>query len=570
MRDGKTKKIDFSRKRIAALADKYYNEGEFISALRFAYKEMTMYGVDPDVCIRFADIYEAMGLQGSAINWLFRCLDISAEEDFPDIYEGLAVNFLSLGDENQSAYYYNKLIDADDTLPDETKLEIVDAFSAEKKDKFRFVYPPRLADYSKEVKRGSIALKAGDCKGAIAEFSKVEKGSKEYLSAKEMQAVSHLLGGETDKAENLCTELLKEYPDELRLQATLAAVYLEKGETEKSKEIAISLSKREVSTEDDIYKVATVCCENGLHEEAYEKFRQLKKFMPYDGRILYFTAVAAYKSGKIDEAVQALDVLCAIYPDAEVAKYFLRAIKNAKEGEGEMPEMLYFYHLPQQERESRCQSLIAIGKYPREEAQLFGLLALHDGYFRWCFDEMDGADHDLQYLALITAEHVRADEFLQEVLLDFEVKDVLKIETLRMLLERNEEMELGIVLCNIYREIYLPCIKIGRKRHKKFIQAFAKVASKFIVINDKYADLLKWAAETLYGAVAEEDAFALLDGVDDCACAIFLLAGLKELGREMGTVAAAFDADVMKVQALLSCVVNKEKAQNEERKDEID
>ena len=122
MKDSKTKKIDLSRKRIAALADKYYNEGKYIPALRLAYKELTTFGVDPDVCVRFADIYEGMGLQGSAINWWFRCLDMSAEEDFPDIYEGLAVNYLNLGNENQAAYYYNKLIDSDDSLPGETKL----------------------------------------------------------------------------------------------------------------------------------------------------------------------------------------------------------------------------------------------------------------------------------------------------------------------------------------------------------------------------------------------------------------------------------------------------------------
>jgi hypothetical protein len=251
-----------------------------------------------------------------------------------------------------------------------------------------------------------------------------------------------------------------------------------------------------------------------------------------------------------------------------VAKYFLRALRSAKDGEGEMPEMLYFYHLPQAERESRCQSLISIGKYPREEAQLFGLLALHDGYFRWCFDEMDGADHDLQYLALITAEHVRADEFLQEVLLDFEVKDVLKIETLRMLLERNEEMELGVVLCNIYKEVFLPRIKVGRKRRKKFIEAFAKVASKFIVINDTYADKLKRAAEVLYAALQKYEAFDILDSSDDCACAIFLLSGLKELGKDMEMIAAAFEANLEKVRVLLSYTVSKEHDENKSQEKE--
>ncbi len=556
-----TKKIDFSRKRIAHLADKYYNEGKFLPALRLAYKELTEYGGDPDVYARFADIYEAMGLQGSAINCYFRFLDVAEEQDLPDIYEGLAANFLSIGNESQSAYYYNKLIDVDDTLPEETKFDIAEAFSTAKKDKFRFVYPPKLADYSKEISLGSKALKAGDCRRAIDEFSKVAKGAKEYPSAKEMQAVAHLLAGETDLAEQACKDLLTVAPDDVRAQATLAAVYLEQGRNDESLALAQKLAAQEQDNTDDLYKVATVCCENELHEEAYQKFKQLEKKMPYDGRMLYFKAVAAYKSGRLDAAEKTLDDLCSIYTDAEVAKYYLKELRVYKQaiGNGETPEkpqFTYFYHLPQEEREQRCASLLKIGDMAKEEAQVFGLLALHDGYFQWCFDEMDGGDHDLQYLGLITAIHVCADEFVQDVLLDFEVADVLKIEALRLLLERNEDMDVGMVLCSIYRRVPLLRIKIGRKRHKKFVAAYAKVASKFVAISDTHGKKVAAAAEKLYRALEKYDALDLIDSEDDCACAIFLTAELKELGKDMQMIASAFDANLDKVRVLMTYVLS--------------
>ena len=460
MKKVKTKRIDFSRTRLAEMADRYFNRGQYVSALRLSYREINTYGLDAASCVRLADIYNDMGLHGSSINWWFRCFDMAKGEEYPDIYEGLATNYLNLGNENQSAYYYNKLIEVDEEISEETKEEIIESFASENKHGLRFVYPPELVDYSKQIKIGSLALKSGDCKRAIEEFSKVEKGAKEYLAAKEMEAVAYLLAGKSEEAEKICKTGLEENPNEVRLLATLAAVYLEQGKGEESLAIAQELSTRQVETEDELYKIATVCCENGLHEQAYEKFSLLIKKMPYDGRMLYFTAVSAFKSGKREEAIKALDTLCCIYPDAEVAKYYLRKLREEEED----LELLYFYHLPQAEREQRCASLISLGKYPREEAKLFGLLALHDGYFKWCFDEIDGADHDLQYLALITAEHVRADEFIQEVFLDFEVKDVLKIETLRMLLERNEEAEWGIVICNIYKRIKLPRIQIGRRR----------------------------------------------------------------------------------------------------------
>ncbi len=563
MKQTEVKRIDFSRKRLAHLADKYYNEGDFLSALRLAYKEMYNFGGDADVYARLSDIYEAMGLQGTAINTWFRFLDVADEVDFPDIYEGLAANFLGIGNESASAYYYNKLIDVDDTISNEAKLDIAEAFATNKKDKFRFVYPPKLADYSHEVGEGSRALKAGDCKRAISEFSKVVKGSKEYASAKEMQAVAHLLAGQTEEAEQACRDLLEEAPDSIRARATLAAVYLEQGRDEESRALAKELSLMSVTDVDDLYKVATVCCENGLHDEAYKKFAALDKKMPYDGRMLYFKGVSAYKSGRLKESLQAFDALCTIYPDAEVAKYYfkeLRAYAEEKEtvGEGKevvAPNLIYFYHLPQEEREHRCASLLKISSYAKDEAQIFGLLALHDGYFHWCFDEMDGGDHDLQYLAIVTAAHVRADEFLQEVLLDFEVADVLKVEALRLMIERNEDMDVGLVLCNIYRKVPIKRIRIGRKRRKKFIESYAKIASKFIVIRDLYAKKLVSAAEELYRALELADALDLIDNTDDCACAIFRLSGITEMGNDLRRIANAFDANIARVEVLLSYVL---------------
>ncbi len=574
MKVKKTKKIDFSRKRIARLADEYYNAGKFLSALRFAHRELQENGGDADVYARLCDIYEGMGLQGSAINYWFKFLDVAAPEDIPDIYEGLAVNYLGMGNERQAAYYYNRLVDADESLPEETKMDIAEAFSEDKKSKFRFVYPPKLADYSKEVTLGSKYLKVGDCKRAITELDKVQKGSKDYVPAKEVQAVAYLLSGDIQKAESVCLEALEEAPDDIRVQSTLAAVYLEQGRAEESLSLAKKLSVTPVTEGDDLYKIATVCCENGLHEEAYQHFLRLEQKMLYDGKILYFKGVSAYKSGRLREAIFAFDQLCSIYPDAEVAKYYLRQLRTYEEGlrEGENPtppELIYFYHLPQEERESRCQVLLKIGGCPKDEAQIFGLLALHDGYFAWCFDEMDGADKELQYLGLVTAEHVRADEFLQDVLLDFEVADVLKIETLRMLIERNEDMDIGLVLCHIYKRVPVYKISVGRKRRKRFIEGYARVASKFAVVGEKYSERLKKSAEELYRALESANALDLVDSADDCACAIYFLSGIQDLGRDHAWIASAFDAKIERVRVLLSYTsyIWKEKTK-EEKKDE--
>ena len=239
MRKGKVQKIDYDIERLGSMADKYYNEGKFLSSLRLAYRQYELYGGDGDIYARLADIYEGMGLHASAINWLYKFLDEADPQDFPDIFEGLAVNYLNMGQETHAAYYYNRLIDTDESLPIEAKQDIIDAFAKPTKSGIRFVYPPEIADYSKELEQGSRALKAGDCKNAVRLLGSVAKGAKEYAQAKEMQAVAHLLSGEESEAEKICLELLQTHPDNARALATLSAVYLEQGKTEESKEIAL-------------------------------------------------------------------------------------------------------------------------------------------------------------------------------------------------------------------------------------------------------------------------------------------------------------------------------------------
>ena len=539
--------------RLQRMAEKSYSEGKYIPALRFTYEAIEEGGEDVNAYFRMADIYENLGLQTYAIKWLYKSLPICNEEDLPDVYEGLAVNYLNLGNEGASAYYYNRLIGVDDTLTAENKLEIAQAFSREQKDFLRFVWPPRLADYSKEMEDGAKALKSGNCRAAIAQYSKVGKGNKDYIDAKRMQAVAELLDGNHLGAELICNEVLEEAPEEIQTLATLAAVYLEQGRMEESLALARRLVTMKPTTIEEEYKIATVCCENGMHAEAYAIFLRLEEKMAYDGRMLYFKAVSAAKSGHLDIAEKTLDKFCTLYPDASVGKYYLREVRKILDGEEDTTSSFtYFYAVPKAAKELICQTLISLGKMPSAQASVF---ACSDDFVQdllWCFDEMDGMDQDLQYVALMVAEHVRADAFLRDKLLDFEVSDLLKVETLRALYERNEGDTFSIVLCNIYRSLHLRRIKIGKKKRKKFLGGYARVASKFAIIASSYGGKLQRAAERLYRAVEALELTELFESEDDVACAIYLASGLKELGNDATQIAEAFDADVQKVKVILS------------------
>ena len=224
------------------MAEKFYNEGNYVSALRFTFREIDENGESAVSLNRLCDIYENLGLNSTAVKYLFKLLDISDEPDYPDVYEGLAVNYLNMGKEAQSAFYYNSLIDADDSISSEMKLEIAEAFAQKPKSPFKISYPPRLAEYHEELDNAARALKRGDCKTASRALEKVEKGSKQYETAREMLSLSYVLSGKLEEAKSVCEEILETNPDSIRAWATLAATHLESKEYDKSREIAVKLA----------------------------------------------------------------------------------------------------------------------------------------------------------------------------------------------------------------------------------------------------------------------------------------------------------------------------------------
>lgn len=556
----KVRRIDYGKRLLKEQAEKRYDEGDFLAALRFTGREVEFYGADADALARLADIYENMGLYTSALNCWYRFADSCTTEDLPDAYEGLAVNYLNLGNDVQSAYYYNKLIDADATLTSADKAQIAETFAAERENGFRFVYPPEIADYRAETSRGATALKNGDLDRAIYYLSQVKKGSKEYAAAQDMTAVALLLKGDAEGAEEICADLLKEYPEDVQALSTLSAIYAEEDRRAESKQIADKLCSMTGRSAEEKYKIATVACENGMHEKALELFSELEKEIPYDGNLLYFKAVAAAECGNDAMAESALARLIEIYPDAEVAKYYLGRLRlhKADPEKNARPAFTYFYKVPQEEKERRILDLEVLLKTSAKSAATIGDSIESEGFFRWCFDEMDGMETELQFLAITAAAHAGAagseacDDFLRGVLLDCEVKDALKIEALRLLFERGKECSFGVVICNVYKEVYSRALRLGKTKRKTFLRGYAEAASKFSILGAGYTAKIAAVTEKLYADLAEAGFLETVKTPAALAAAIYAEAGLKEAGGGIIAACALFAASEKEAGNILS------------------
>ena len=74
----------------------------------------------------------------------------------------------------------------------------------------------------------------------------------------------------------------------------------------------------------------------------------------------------------------------------------------------------------------------------------------------------------------------------------------------------------------------------------------------------------------MYRGLEANNALDLVDNTDDCACAMFILSDIRDLGKDTAWVAAAFEADLEKTQALISYATSKVEEKIEGKEDEAD
>ena len=125
---------------------KRLDAGDYLDSLRLINRRNEFFTPTVDSLALQADVYEFMEANSQALRTWYRFLNICDESALAEAYEGLAVNYLNMGKDAQSAYYYNCLIETDDQIPEEMKYEIAEAFSEKKKSPLKISYPPELAD----------------------------------------------------------------------------------------------------------------------------------------------------------------------------------------------------------------------------------------------------------------------------------------------------------------------------------------------------------------------------------------------------------------------------------------
>mgnify|MGYP005755410867 CR=1 FL=1 len=548
----KVVKFDLTADKLLDLADARLDEGDCLAALRLLHKSIELYGPGADEYVSLADAYDEMEIFELSANCWFSYLDICSEEEAVDAYEGLAACFYNMGNEPIAMYYYNKMM-RDKFVSPANNMEMGELFEQPPRRRFKVSWPPERADYSDDIDEGLRALKAGKYDVARACFERVHPKSEYYVSARNYLAVCSLLEGRPELAEQECLAVLREQPENVQALSTYAAVLTEQDRRDEAYLAAVKLSSLETDSPDELYKIATVCCENGLYEQAYDKFCILEKSVSYDLTLLYFKGVAAFRCGKVRESLAAFGKILDVYPDAAVARYYFREIRDYEEKGGTPPQTSFFYRVPDGERARRTEFLAALAQLKSAELRAYCDEADVTELLEWAFDEGDGQEAELQLLAIAVAVGGGADDFVRRFLLDSSANDAVKFEALRRLCERNRQDEFGVVVGDLYRRMPVEKLVIGRTAHSKFVQAYALCFSRFASLGEGSAAEYCLAAQEVYAALERDGQLALAHDAESLACAVYLTAvpaGIKKTRALLQYLGAEGDT----VARILSCV----------------
>jgi tetratricopeptide (TPR) repeat protein len=510
-------------------------------------KNAELNGNSPESFMYFAETYDAMQIYEKSVNAWFKYLDeVEEGTDLSDAYEGLASCFMNMGQDNFAAYYYNKLlIETADDLTAENREEIIDAFlSSDDKNTLKFAYPPRLADFSNEIENGLDFMRSNEYDKAITEFSKVSEGNERHSVARNYIAMCKVISDKCEEAEEECNAILAKYPDDVQALTTLAAVKSQQKKTDESKELAYKLLTLNAQNTDEIFKIATVCCENGLHEEAYTLFCKLEEDLTYDSSVLFFKAISAYNCGKMNESLETFDTLLTIYPCAETARYYKEYVeKRVKKKEYLKKPLNYFYRLPQAEQEANIQVLTVFSSLSNKNAMAFLDAANIEDCIIWCYDEGESKGiYELELLGGICAVKGHLDGILHDILLKGDVSDGIKMELIGAITERNEADSFGVVICNMYKKMTVLPIEIGKLKKKSFIKAYALLVSRFGILDENYIYLLNSATVKLYYNLEKEEKLNEVKHVNSLCAAIYYLSGIKESGLDKSNIVSFFGA----------------------------
>ncbi|MBU7317693.1 tetratricopeptide repeat protein [Paenibacillus oleatilyticus] len=199
--------------------------------------------------------------------------------------------------------------------------------------------------------RARSMLEEGKFSEAVRLLENIISKHTDFMAARNNLALAYYYMGHFDKSVDMIRQVLVMEPGNLHALCNLAIFYQHFGDRESLAELLEVLRKTYPFHQDHVFKLATTMGILNEHEKAFRLFKRLLKTgeAGLDPCLFHYTAVAAYNTGRYEEAQRQWKQAEKFDPGSEIPKFYLSLLDKHRE-ETRKPPVSYHYHLPFEEQ----------------------------------------------------------------------------------------------------------------------------------------------------------------------------------------------------------------------------
>ena len=199
------------------------------------------------------------------------------------------------------------------------------------------------------LNKGQKLVEQGQISEALDVLESARKDRDYSAALMNVLATLYALDGQTQQAEELACEVLSEDSSDIHAICNLAAFAHRKGNEDQARERIRQALRLHPATLTDINKLAVTLCELEMHEEASAALGKMLEFMPYDRKVLSYSALACYNCGKIYKAMELWKKLRMLDETDTVAEYYAYCTAQRIRGQNAVPTYTYSLQVPVEE-----------------------------------------------------------------------------------------------------------------------------------------------------------------------------------------------------------------------------
>ncbi|MBP1157711.1 MULTISPECIES: tetratricopeptide repeat protein [unclassified Paenibacillus] len=202
-----------------------------------------------------------------------------------------------------------------------------------------------------EHDRARSMLEEGRFSEAVRVLEKIIRKHPDFMAARNNLALAYYYMGHFEKSVDMIGQVLELEPGNLHALCNLAIFYQHFGDIENLSGLLEMLRKTYPFHQEHAFKLATTMGILSEHEKAYLLFKRLLKNgeVGLDPSLCHYTAVAAYNTGRYEEAERWWRQAEKFDPGSEIPKFYLNLLKKNWD-ESVKPSVSYHYHLPFEEQ----------------------------------------------------------------------------------------------------------------------------------------------------------------------------------------------------------------------------